>query len=48
VEVNPILVVLFIKRAFTWSGVNVLCCCNKTATAPATAGVAMLVPLRVK
>ena len=48
VEVSPILYAVFINRAFTWSGVSVLCSCSNRATAPATAGVAMLVPLKVK
>src|SRR5271154_3369710 len=39
---------VFIKRDLTWSGVNVGVCCNISATAPLTIGVAMLVPLRTK
>ena len=39
---------VFIKRAFTWSGVKELFCSSMSATAPLTAGVAMLVPLSRK
>ena len=47
-ETIPILYAVFISRAFTWSGVSVLCSCSNKAAAPATAGVAMLVPLKLK
>jgi hypothetical protein len=39
---------VFIRRAFTVSGVSVASFCNINATAPETAGVAMLVPLSRK
>src|SRR3954467_12269948 len=42
------LLAVFISRAFTWSGVNVGCCCKTSATAPLTTPAAILVPLRTK
>src|SRR5438034_7526405 len=39
---------LFIRRALTTSGARVGSCSKRSAAAPLTIGVAMLVPLRVK
>ncbi len=42
------LLALNIISAFTWSGVNVLEACSRSATAPLATAVAMLVPLNGK
>ena len=42
------LVAVFISLALTWSGVRLGCFCSSSAAAPATMGLAMLVPLNSK
>jgi hypothetical protein len=36
---------VFMRMAFTWSGVSIGFFCNRTAADPLTMGAAMLVPL---
>ena len=45
-DAGKLLPAVFIRRAFTRSGVRLGCACNKSAAAPLTIGAAMLVPLK--